>query len=55
MDSIHVNEIEIEKEVENEPTDISGIQIAIQQKEIINDLSYTIFRQNSTRNEGNCY
>jgi hypothetical protein len=34
--------------VENELKDISGIQTAIQQKEI-NDLSYIIFRQNSTR------
>jgi len=39
--------------LENEPTDISGIQIAIKQKEIINDLAYIIFRQNSTRMEGN--
>jgi hypothetical protein len=39
--------------VENEPPDIPGIQIAIQQKDIINDLAYIIFRQNSTRKEGN--
>jgi hypothetical protein len=53
IDSTHANEIEIEKEVENKSPDVSGIQIAKQQKEIINDLAYIIFQQNSKRKEGN--
>jgi len=53
IDSTHANETGIEKELENKPIDISGIQIAIKQKEIINNLAFIIFRQNSKRKGGN--